>query len=85
MSESEVRERADHEAAAIGVRCAFGLLAEAAGRDEAGRIDAFAHSDPCDRRAILDGMRLAMREDGGSRYHHPAACRALDQVEGESR
>lgn len=66
LSESETRERAEHKAAAIGVRCALRLRGEDA-----------------DRRAILDGMRVAMREDGGSRYHHPAACRAVDAVEAD--
>lgn len=65
LSESETRERAEHEAAVREVIQDFE-----------------AHDEDYDRRAILYGMRhlLADPDGCGSRYHHPAACRALDRI-----
>lgn len=73
LSESETRERQAHLHTAIVV--AYQLR----------RVACFRNHVWPDRRTILDGMRhlLADPEGCGSRYHHPAACRAVDAVEGQ--
>lgn len=89
LSESETRERAEHEDAVgrvVGERCAGQMLLWMSVESDASRkaaIDAIRSIR--DRRAILDGMRRVLSDpDGcGSRYCHAAACRAVDAVEGQ--